>query len=360
MSLKVLYIITDLGMGGAETQVCSLADKVAELGHNVTIVYLTGELVVSPKNRKVKLIPLDMKKNNFSLVSSIFRLSRLIKSISPDVVHSHMIHANLITRVLRIFTPMNKLVCTAHNADEGGKLRMLLYRLTDNLCDVFTNVGQTAVDSFIKKKASPSNRIISVVNGIDTDVFKPGDINEDYSTIDSEFPSGKRIFLAVGRLDIQKDYSNLLTAISKIPDIYDYHVVIVGFGTDLLKDEVYKLGIENRVSLLGLRKDVALLMKRSDALVMSSAWEGLPIVIGEAMSTGCNIVCTDAGGCKEWLSPLESVVATKNSELLADALIAKLSLDNEDWNHIGIRNRQHIIDNFSIESVTNKWIELYR
>lgn len=63
-----------------------------------------------------------------------------------------MVHANLFARLLRITLKIPKLICTAHSNNEGGRLRMLAYRLTDFLADLTTNVSPNAVNSFIEKE----------------------------------------------------------------------------------------------------------------------------------------------------------------------------------------------------------------
>ena len=357
--MKIIYVITGLGLGGAETQVCNLADKFHELGHDVTVVYLFGDKVISPNNAAVSVIGLDLENTLFSLLKVLLRLSRLIKQLAPDVVHSHMVHANLICRFIRLFTPVNRLICTAHNSNEGGRLRMLLYRLSDRLGDVFTNVGETSVSRFVELGASPSNSIFSMVNGIDIDKFSSTKIISRSFRNELGIQDTTRLFLAVGRYDDAKDYPNLLNAINLITQDLDFHVAVIGINTELLNPLADKLQVSNKVSFLGLRKDVAQLMAQADALVMSSAWEGLPIVIGEAMSSNCNVITTDAGGCREWLSPYELPVPIKNSQALADAMTTKLLQSDEQWKMVGAANRDYVVKHFSLDSVVHRWLIIY-
>ncbi|TNG92181.1 glycosyltransferase, partial [Pasteurellaceae bacterium UScroc12] len=164
--MRILLIITGLGMGGAERQVCDLADEFHKMGNNVAIISLTGEEIVSPMSKDIKIYSLNMKKNIFGLIHSLVQAKKVINKFNPDIVHSHMFHANLFARLLRIITPMKKLICTAHNTNEGGHIRMLAYRITDFLSDLNTNVSQEAVECFIQKGASPSNKMIPMLNGV--------------------------------------------------------------------------------------------------------------------------------------------------------------------------------------------------
>ena len=357
--MNIVYVITGLGMGGAETQVCNLADEFSILGNKVSIIYLTGEKVVTPSNSNVNIIALNMDKSILSFSKAFSKLVKLIKTIKPDVVHTHMVHANLFTRISRVFSSIPLLISTAHNSNEGGKLRMLTYRFTDKLADITTNVGQESVNAFIKAKAAPKNRIISMPNGINIERFKASSDIKNNVRVKLKLKHHQKMVVAVGRNDVQKDYPNMLNAISLLPSTDNFKLFIVGLDVEKLQPEILKLGISNNVELLGLRKDVDQLMAAADILLMSSAWEGLPIVIGEAMASECNIVTTDAGGCKEWLTRSETPVPVKNSQALAAALQSKLTLSDEDLIIIGKANRNHIVQQFSLAGIVARWDVMY-
>lgn len=357
--MNIVYVITGLGMGGAETQVCNLADEFTKLDNQITIIYLTGAKVVTPNYVDVNVIALNMDKSVLSFFKAFCKLVKLIKSIKSDVVHTHMVHANLFTRISRVFSSIPLLISTAHSSNEGGKLRMLTYRYTDKLADITTNVGQESVNAFIKAKAAPENRIISMPNGINVERFKASSDIKNNVRAKLQLEPQQKMVLAVGRNDLAKDYPNMLNAISLLPSTDNFKLFIAGLDVEDLQPEVAKLGISNNVELLGLRKDVDQLMAAADILLMSSAWEGLPIVIGEAMASECNIVTTDAGGCKEWLTRSEAPVPVKNSQALADALQSKLALSDEDLIIIGKANRNHIVQQFSLAGIVAKWDAMY-
>jgi glycosyltransferase involved in cell wall biosynthesis len=358
--MNILYVITGLGLGGAETQVCNLADEFTRQGHQVTIIYLFGDLVATPNEVDVTIIPLGLSHSILSLMKSFIKLVKLIKSIKPDIVHSHMVHANLLTRLARVFTTIPMLVSTAHSSNEGGKFRMLAYRYTDKLANITTNVGQESVNAFIKLKASPRNRILSMPNGINTERFKSNGFDKELTRNTFELNESQKLVIAVGRLDEAKDYSNMLNAITLLPTDLEYTLLIAGINVEKLQSQAEQLGISSRVRLLGLRKDIDKLMAAADVLLMSSEWEGLPIVIGEAMASECNIVTTDAGGCREWLTNNEKPVPVKNPQALAHALEHKLRLSNKELEQIGKTNRNHIVEQFSLVGIVAKWEDIYK
>ena len=169
--MKLLFVITGLGMGGAENQVVNLADKLSNKGYDVCISYILEPEIVIPKSKNIKLIWLGGDKTLSGMIKAYFNLVKLIKTFKPSIVHSHMFHANIITRFTKILTNIPKLICTAHSKNEGGKIRMFLYRGTNFLGDFFTNVSQEAVQTFEEKNAVKKNQMIAMHNGIDTNKF---------------------------------------------------------------------------------------------------------------------------------------------------------------------------------------------
>ena len=359
--MKVLFVITGLGVGGAEHVVINLSDELAKLGHEVKIAYLTEPAVVLPSNPNVKLISIGMNSYKDCL-AAYFKLRVITKFFKPDVIHSHMVHANIITRLLRLTIKIPKIISTAHSTHEGGILRMLAYRLTDKLADISTNVSNQAVEEFITKGAVKPGRIICVANGIDTDKFTFNIQARNKIRLELAVDD-KKIILAVGRLEVEKDYSSLLNAIKIIiKNRQDFKVVIVGDGSlrDSLKELAKKLDIEYFIDFLGIRSDVRDLMSASDIFVLSSAWEGFGLVVAEAMACERFIIATDSGGVREVVGTNGVLIEPKNHVVLANELNNALNLSAEEHAKIGYAARKHIINNYSLNTQVNKFIYLYQ
>lgn len=361
--MKIMMIITGLGMGGAERQVCDLVDCLSKLGHQVLLVSLTGSSVNRPQSIAVKLVELEMAKSPFGFIKAYQSTRRLINEFKPDVVHSHMVHANIFARLLRLTTDIPRLVCTAHNTNEGGRGRILAYRLTDRLCDISTNVSQEAVDAFVQQGAVPAGRMVAIHNGIDTDHFRFSSVSRIRLHAELGLADDVPLLLAVGRLNVQKDYPNLLTAFSALPSSYELaRLAIIGAGEEeeSLKARVIQLGLSNRVHFLGLRRDVNEWMSAADVFVLSSAWEGFGLVVAEAMACERVVVATDCGGVKEVVGDAGFLVPPRDSQLLADALVKALSLPMAEKDKLTKLARSRVVGRYSIDSVCKKWLSIYQ
>ena len=359
--MKILYIITGLGLGGAERVVVDLADKFYDNGHSVKIIYFTGDQKTFPKNKEIEIIKVNMF-NLISLYKCILEVRNIILNYKPDIVHAHMFHANIISRITRLIVHFPRLINTSHSSNEGGVLRMFLYRISNFLVDNFTNVSWSAVKNFEKLKAVKKNSMLCVHNGIDIERFK---YNHTGRTILRKKLNlnGHKIILAVGRFNVAKDYNNLLMACNllKINNVC-FKLLIAGDGE--LKDSIKKLieifDLNQNVTLLGTRNDIPDLMSASDVFVLSSKWEGFGLVLAEAMACERVVVSTDCGGTAEIVRDKGYLIEPQNPEKLYSALKNALELSEYDTIKLGVMARERIINEFSLESSFTKWQKIYK
>lgn len=355
--MKILYVITGLGKGGAERVVCDLADKMYEKGNVVKIAYLTGGILTRPTHEKIELVKINL--NSFSsFVPAYIALSKLIKSYAPDIVHAHMVHANILTRLIKLVVPIKKLINTAHNSNEGGNMRMLLYRVTHNLADLTTNVSNTAVASFEVKNAVPKNGMQAIYNGVNFNKFKYQP--EAREKIANEFSLNKeKIILAVGRFNKQKNYPNLLRAIKFLKENYtiDFLLLIAGDGElrNIVEELILELDLSSNVKLLGIRNDVPTLMSACDVFVLSSDYEGLPTVLIETLACQSHVVSTDVSGAREIINDYGKIVPTGDYKVLAENIFS--SLQYEGRNHLA---ESYVKNNFDIDIIADQWIDIYK
>mgnify|MGYP003583080995 CR=1 FL=1 len=365
-NVNILYLITGLGLGGAEKVVCDLADQMAGKGHEVKIAYLTGDKVLSPKSPNIEIIYLGLNGIN-SFVSASFKYRQLLKKFRPDIVHAHMVHANIFARLCRFFVKTPRLICTAHSNNEGGRLRMCAYRLTHNLADITTNVSQAASQNFENLGAVPQGGILTTYNGIDLNYFNKCKYEFDEIRSNLGVDASTTIFLAVGRFHAAKDHPNLLKAFS----IYLQHqekvdnlkLYIAGDGDEQarleLKALIEKYNLNNNVNLLGRREDIPALMSVANFFVLSSSYEGFGLVIAEAMACGTFVIATDCGGSAEIMGDTGILVPPQNSEALAEAIkqaVGKTALDIQENN---LKARQRVEELFSLEKSVQNWLKLY-
>ena len=360
-----MFLITGLAYGGAETQLVNLATRLKKRGWDVRVVSMlppqafTEELATAG----IPLATLNMRRG-VPDPRAVIRFVKILRQWRPDIVHSHMVHANLLARIARMFYKVPVVISTAHSLKEGGRWREIAYRLTDFLADLTTNVSQAAVSRYIQVGAAPKNKIIFIPNGIDTCRFQFK--QKDRLRLRDEFQlTGKFVWLAVGRFEEAKDYPNLLRALKKVVPKRDGVVLLIaGQGTlfEDIKGMAYSLDLDEKIRFLGVRRDIPELMSAADAYVMSSAWEGLPMVLLEAAACELPIVATDVGGNGEIVLDGFNgyLVPPRNPEALASAMLKMMSLSENERGAMGRAGREHIEANYSLDHVVDRWEDLYR
>lgn len=352
--MKILYVITSLNLGGAEKVTLNLAEKMIQKGHSVKIIYMFGNPKIFSQMKNLETISLGLS-SHISLISALFKLRIIIRSYQPDIVHSHMYHANIFIRIYRMFFGLNKLINSAHSSIEGSKFGMLLYRATNFLSNLNTNVSENALKAFVENAAFNIKDSMVVYNGVDIDKFS----YEGYSV------EKKINLISIGRFAPEKDYINLINAISILnkESHLVFNLTIVGDGPEFshIKKYIKRLKLENVVQLLGRRDDIPALLKASGCLILSSKFEGLPTVIMEAMASGCYVISTDCGGSAEIMkNNFGTLVPVGDSIALAKAINQYLNFSNDFLLKSSQNARKIILDNFSLDTAVNKWEDIYK
>ena len=364
--MRILFLSTSMGMGGADSQLLAAAQGLRERGHEVRIVSLTalGPMGLRAQELGLTTESLDMARG-VPDPRGLFRLVRLVRSWRPDVLHSHMVHANLMARALRLVTPVPVLVSTIHNIYEGGPLWMAAYRLTNRLVDGMTIISETAADRFIREGIIPGDLLRVIPNGVDPEPFRAvsGAERDDMRRrldLRQEFA-----WLAVGRFEAAKDYPNMLQAFAAVRERHpEVVLLLVGRGS-LQRDTealAQRLGLGDAVRFLGVRDDVPALVSAADAYVMSSAWEGMPMVLLEAAAGGLPVVTTRVGGNHEAVldGTTGFLAPARDSGALASAMSRLMALPAAERREMGERGREHVRANHGLTRVVDRWEALYR
>jgi glycosyltransferase involved in cell wall biosynthesis len=360
--MRIAYVLTSLGVGGAERQVIALAERMMARGHAVSL------LVLLPRQPEewptiVHRVHVDMHKSPAGFIAGLVRGRRFLREFHPELIHSHVYPANITARLLRLFGPA-ALISTVHNVYEGPWVRMLTYRLTDSLSCHTTAVSQAAAERYVRLKAVSSRKCSVITNGIETAEFAPS--AERRARMREEMGAGDEfIWLTAGRIAPAKDYPNLLRAFAIVAKSYmQSRLWVAGDGDvdDLSELIVFadELGLRGRVRWLGLRRDMPAILDAADGFVLASAWEGMPLALGEAMAMEKPVVATDAGGVRELVGDAGVIVAARDSDGLARAMLDVMRLRPEARGTMGRAARPRIQSQFSMDAKADEWEALYK
>jgi glycosyltransferase involved in cell wall biosynthesis len=364
---RVALLTTSLARGGAESQVVQCAIGLRRRGWETAVVSLldpaafAGELA----SEGVPVHSLAMRPGHAN-PRGLIRLIGLLRVFRPQILHSHMFHANMAARVVRLFSPVPVVISTLHSVAEssretaGVQLRDLAYRLTDPLADMVTAVSEAVADRHRSSGAVRAAKLRVIPNGVDTSRYHPDQAHRENTRrelgIEERF-----VWLAAGRLLWKKDYGSLLRAFARQPDAV---LLIAGEGPegDRLRHQARELAMEARVRFLGAREDLPALMNAADGFVLSSVVEGLPMVLLEAAASGAPAVATDAGGVRECVADGETgfVVPRSDCDALAAAMSRLALLPAEARARMGKAARARAVERFDMDRVVAEWERTYR
>jgi glycosyltransferase involved in cell wall biosynthesis len=282
-------------------------------------------------------------------------------------MHSHNFHGNMLARLMRMLYPRVILISTIHNVYEGRWPRMLAYRLSDGLAHRTTAVSKAVADRYVGLKAVPRSKCVVVTNGIEIAEFRPDE--ERRASMRKEMGvSEEFVWLSVGRMTPAKDFPNLLQAFGKTwekhlePQLWIAGATAnpeLGIGKRAFVGFRVPHGTMDRVRWLGLRWDIPDLLDAADGFVLGSAWEGMPLALGEAMAMEKPVVATDVGGVHELVGDAGMIVPAKDSSALAEAMVAMMQLPKGARVAMGRVARERIARTFSMDAKADEWDALY-
>jgi glycosyltransferase involved in cell wall biosynthesis len=349
-------------IGGAERQVVLLAKGLRRRGWKVSVVVLSGaggDAAAELLAAGVGFLTLRMRKG-LADPRGWIRFNRWLTHEAPDVVHAHLPHAAWLARWSRLAAPVRVVIDTLHSSSTGTLGRKMGYRWSGWLADRVTAVSHAAAFAHLSSAMVSPSKLIVLPNGVDLSVYRSDptvrrSVRMDLG-IDHEF-----IWLAAGRLEPLKDYATMLRAMSLVPDPAKLLIAGAGPLQSELTELAAKLGQEGRVRFLGFVPNIQSWMQAADGFVLSSRWEGLPMGLLEAGACGLAAVATCVPGTPEvivdgqtgWLTPPGDAIA------LGESMTRLMLHPAQEQRAMGERARQYVTERFSLDSVLDRWEELY-
>jgi glycosyltransferase involved in cell wall biosynthesis len=353
-------------VGGAEQQAILLAKGLRRRGWRVSMVALSGsggDAAAELEDAGVRFLSLQMRKG-LADPRGWIRFHRWLRREQPDVLHAHLPHAAWLARWSRLAAPVALVVDTLHSSSTGAMGRHFGYSCSRWLTDHVTAVSEATAASHLAAGMVRESELSVVWNGIDVDRWQPDaqarlEAREEFGVepgVKDDF-----LWLAVGRLEAVKNYPSLLRAMARTPERARLLILGAGPREGRLKELAEWLGLKHRVHFAGFEPNVLRWMRAADGFVLSSRYEGLPMVVLEAGACGVPVVATDVPGTREvvvdgetgWLAP------AGDARELAKAMMKLMQMPPDARRAMGERARRHVGRNFSLEAALDRWERLY-
>ncbi|MYS92575.1 MULTISPECIES: glycosyltransferase [Streptomyces] len=300
--MRVLHIITGLGVGGAEQQLRLL---LRHLPVDCDVVTLTnpGAVAAGLEADGVRVTHLGMGGNRD--LAALPRLVRLIRAGGYDLVHTHLYRACVYGRFAARAAGVRAVVATEHSLGdsqmEGRRLTAGvrgLYLASERLGSATVAVSRTVAER-LKRWGVPAPRIEVIPNGIDLGRFRFDPERREHTRRHLGVPEGTRVVGGVGRLTAGKRFDVLVRALTLLPD--DHRLLLVGGGPEehALRRTAHEAGVAGRVVFTGERPyvpdgspgpDLPSLMAAMDVLASPSTEEAFGLAAVEALASGLPVL----------------------------------------------------------------------
>lgn len=335
----IALFLPSLRGGGAERVMLNLAIGFADRGYRVDLVLTKAEgAFLSEVPDNIRIVDL----NSPRMALSLLPLIRYLIREKPDAMLSAMNHVNIIAVWAKSLARSQvRLVISEHNT------------LSDSIANP-TNRREKLLPAFMRRSYPKADAIVAVSNGVADDLSEminvPRDqieviynpvvtqkmLDQSHETINHPWFGNDTppVILAVGRLVPAKDFSTLIRAFSLVRKKHDARLLILGEGDERPKLEalIAELDLDNDVDLPGFTSNPHKYMRNAALFVVSSAWEGLSMVLIEALACDTPVISTDCrSGPREILEggKFGTLVKVHDVEELGEAISSSI-IRNKD------------------------------
>ena len=360
--IRVLHIINSLHAGGAEVLLKNFTLRVKEHkkkynGFNIEVAILYPENIFKEDIEKAG-VPVWKLGLNFKYdLRSILKLISLIKKGKYNIVHIHLFPANLFVSLASLFLPKNiKFIFSEHNIYNRRRSFKIFKILDTFIYSRYYRIicaSKQVQSALLEWLPNLQRKSVVISNAIPV------------SDLPNWSPVKKYDVLFVGRLAKAKGVDILIKAINILKEKYQIEIktAIVGKGylEEELKGLVKELGTSKEIEFLGVRKDIEKLMKSTKILVLPSRWEGLPLTMLEAMSSGAGIIATEVGGIPEVIEHgKEGILISPEDPTALAGAIAELLKDRELRVKLSVNAYKKVKEKYSIEVYIKNILEFYK
>lgn len=353
--MKILYIITGLHYGGAE-KLLYLTCKwiITKFDAKIDIMYFDPEAPMLPR---FALLAVRCTQINRSL-KGFLTLTLYLKKNRYDVIHTHLIHADILGRIAALLSGTKRNVFTTVHGTEWFRRENSLYpriiRFADRLLSLPPNHFIIAISKSVQN--------ILIVN----EKINPQKITLLYNAVEvshplTKSPTGTFKILYVGRLSPEKNIPCLISALNNFPDD-NISLTLLGDGgeREKLVELVERLDLQKIVTFAHGRIDIDSFYQTSDVLVLPSQYEGLGIVILEAFSHAMPVIGSNVEGIAELLCDGRGLLFESNNSLHLKSKLIWLRERKNEQSNLGKAGHQFVTKFHNIENYVSILMRLYK
>lgn len=379
--IRVLRVIARLNVGGPALHVTYLTEGLASRGYETTLVAgdvargeESMERVAQAAGVEIVRVPgLSREPSPLRDLLAARTLARIIREVRPDVVHTHTAKAGAVGRFAALVAarPRPVVVHTFHGhvlrgyfGTTGSRVYRAIETVLARLSDRLVAVSPEVRDELVGLGVAPASKFEVIRLGIDLEprVRFEGDRAEVRRRLG--IPADTFLVGWFGRMTAVKRTDDLLTTLAALRGLgVDATLLLVGDGDDRprLEERAHALGLARSCLFLGYQEEVAPWYAICDAVVLTSANEGTPVTIIEALAAGKPVVVTDVGGVSDVVEEAVTgyLVPAGDTDALAERL-RRIAADPPAAARMGAAGRDVVLDRYAVSRLVGDVDALYR
>jgi L-malate glycosyltransferase len=358
-AIRVMQVTWGLVAGGAEMYAFTVAANLDAQKYRAMLCAIDKGGALEPEIERRGIPYFVMNRRQGIDWKLMWRLYRLFKENRVDIVHTH--HFNqLFYSVLGAKLTGARIIHMEHSVEFLKRKRLAkALKFLSRFCDKVVAIGSDGANALKELAGIPESKLEIIRAGVDPANYaeSKGEARRLLGLNQQE-----KIAVIVARLFPEKNHRLLLEAFAEVVRrVENARLLIVGDGVEeaAIQNEITRLNLQERVTMMGVRRDVARILAASDVFVLSSDREGLPIAVLEAMAAAKPVVATAVGDLPRVVKDFETgrVVAAKNPQALAAALTEVLGDEKKALN-MGAKALQ-TVDEYSLKTMIAKFESLY-
>ncbi len=361
--IRVLYVSTSTTLGGAEKTLYTLASRLKRSAFEVPLAISVKPLGVYGERLCENGVQVaSLEGGRWPGFGALKALKSLIARHRPDVVHALMYQAVQLCRLAKPQTGFKLVSSPRVSYRTRSWATLALDQALKGRDDLLISESEASRSYLIARQGYDPDKVRTIYNGVEP---SPRPAPEEIARLRAEAGAGPEDFLigAAGRLDRQKNHAALIRALAMLETLKPWRCVIWGEGPERehLEALIRRLGLEDRVRLLGERPQVAPCLASLDLFVLPSLWEGLPNALLEAMAAGVCCAASAVDGVGEILRDGENgfLFPADDAKAVAQSVLKAMG-DDASRRQTAAAGQSEVAEKFSLSRMLDAYEAAYQ
>ncbi len=364
---RVLHIIDNFSMGGAQIQLAELLNHTSPASCDVEVLVLSGDCAFS-NHRLTRTVPISALDTGLRTSDRIRLVVERCRERQYDLVHTWLFQSNLVGAAAGALAGVPQIVTSVRSLNPSHYPEQVEWwhrpadALASRIADVVTVNAGALVADHARWAWLPRERVRVVHNGIDPAPLEASVVGaRQWLRDEMRLPPDAAVVGSVGRLATEKDHATFVRMVAELrrsgADVYG---VVAGDGP--LREELRQLAIglglgPDRLQWLGARTDARRVIAALDVFVLSSRIEGFPNALLEAAMLGVPSVASDVGGVADVLGGNANLFAAGDYAAASRLVVGQLQRGTDSGATAAIRARCR--RDFTADRLVSRWHEAY-